>query len=277
MSTYVVGDIQGCFEPFQCLLKKVDFNPDKDRLWSVGDLVNRGPGNIETLRWFYAHRDNVTMVLGNRHFIGHLKRRRSQAQPQVIWKIFLTHPTASCSSSGYTQPLAYCEKGITMVHAGIPPIWTVQDTLDRAWEVENALQGARCEEFLTEMYGNDPFVWDDSLSGMTRLRVITNYLTRMRYCTRKGKLDLISKGPQPIPDAVAGKKVLPWFSHKRRLTKGQTILFGHWASLEGITDDPKTIALDSGCVWGNHLTAYELETRRRITCDCAGITNTAKD
>jgi len=119
------------------------------------------------------------------------------------------------------------------------------------------------------MYGNDPYVWDDSLSGMTRLRVITNYLTRMRYCTRKGKLDLISKGPRPIPDAVAGKKVAPWFSHKRRLTKGQTIIFGHWASLEGMTDDPKVIGLDTGCVWGNALTFYELETGRRVTCECA--------
>jgi bis(5'-nucleosyl)-tetraphosphatase (symmetrical) len=115
------------------------------------------------------------------------------------------------------------------------------------------------------MYGNDPYVWDDSLSGMTRLRVITNYLTRMRYCTRKGKLDLVSKGPQPTPDAMAGKKVAPWFSHKHRLTKGQTIIFGHWASLKGMTDDPNTIGLDTGCVWGNTLTFYELETGRRFT------------
>ena len=277
MSTYVIGDIQGCFEPFQCLLKKVDFNPDKDRLWSVGDLVNRGPGNIETLRWFYAHRDNVTMVLGNHdlHLMAVSCGARKPSRKDNLEDILDAPDREQLIEWLHFQPLAHFEDGITMVHAGIPPIWTVQDTLDRAWEVENALQGARCEEFLTEMYGNDPFVWDDSLSGMTRLRVITNYLTRMRYCTRKGKLDLISKGPKPIPDAVAGKKVLPWFSHKRRLTKGQTILFGHWASLESMTDDPKTIALDSGCVWGNQLTAYELETGRRITCDCAGITNSA--
>ena len=271
MSTYVVGDIQGCFGPFQCLLERVKFNPDKDRLWSVGDLINRGPGNIEVLRWFYAHRDNVTMVLGNHdlHLMAVSCGARKPSRKDNLEDILDAPDREQLIEWLHFQPLAHFEDGVTMVHAGIPPIWTVQDTLDRAWEVENALQGARCEEFLTEMYGNDPHVWEDSLSGMTRLRVITNYLTRMRYCTRKGKLDLISKGPQPIPDAVAGKKVAPWFSHKRRLTKGQTIIFGHWASLEGMTDNHKVIGLDTGCVWGNALTFYELEKGRRVTCECA--------
>ena len=162
------------------------------------------------------------------------------------------------------QPLAHFENGVTMVHAGIPPIWTVQDALERGWEVENALQGTRCKEFLTEMYGNDPYVWDDSLSGMTRLRVITNYLTRMRYCTRKGKLDLLSKGPQPIPDAMAGKKVAPWFSHKRRLTKGQTIIFGHWASLKGMTDDPNNHWPRYGLCLGEHANLLRARNRTAL-------------
>lgn len=277
MSTYVMGDIQGCFTPFQCLLERVKFNPDKDRLWSVGDLVNRGPDNLGVLRWFYEHRDNVTLVLGNHdlHLMAVSAGVRKPSRKDNLDDILDAPDREKLIEWLHYQPLAHFENNVTMVHAGIPPIWTVQDTLDRAWEVENALQGARHREFLRDMYGNDPFVWEDSLSGMTRLRVITNYLTRMRYCTRKGKLDLISKGPVPIPDAVAGKKVAPWFSHKRRLTKGQTILFGHWASLEGVTDSKKTIALDSGCVWGNHLTAYELETGRRIRCDCDGISNSA--
>lgn len=277
MSTYVVGDIQGCFAPFQQLLERVKFNPDKDRLWSVGDLVNRGPDNLGVLRWFYAHRDNVTMVLGNHdlHLMAVSAGARKPSRADNFHDILEASDREPLIEWLHYQPLVHHEKKVTMVHAGIPPIWTVQDALDRAWEVENALQGARCKEFLTQMYGNDPFMWQDSLSGVTRLRVITNYLTRMRYCTRKGKLDLISKGPVPVPDALSGKKVAPWFSHKRRLTKGQTILFGHWASLEGVTDSKKTIALDSGCVWGNHLTAYELETGRRIRCDCDGISNSA--
>lgn len=277
MTTYVVGDIQGCFAPFQNLLQKLKFNTDKDRLWCTGDLINRGPNNIETLRWLYAHRDNVTLVLGNHdlHLLAVSCGVRKPSRKDNLDDILEAPDREQLIEWLHFQPLAFWENGVTMVHAGIPPIWTVQDALDRAGEVENALRGPRCKDFLTEMYGNDPFVWNNSLSGMTRLRMITNYLTRMRYCTRKGKLDLISKGPQPIPNAVAGKKVAPWFSHKRRLTKGQTILFGHWAALDGMTDDPKTIALDSGCVWGNHLTAYELETGRRITCDCAGISNSA--
>ena len=277
MATYVVGDIQGCFEPFQHLLDKVQFNLDQDRLWSVGDLVNRGPDNLKTLRWFYQHRDNVTMVLGNHdlHLLAVSAGARKPSRKDNLDDILDAPDRETLIEWLHFQPLAHHESGVTMVHAGIPPLWSIEDTLQRAWEVETALQGARCAEFLAEMYGNDPYVWDDQLSGLTRLRVITNYLTRMRYCTRKGKLDLISKGPVPIPDAVAGKKVAPWFSHKRRLTKGQTILFGHWASLEGVTDSKKTIALDSGCVWGNHLTAYELETGRRIRCDCDGISNSA--
>lgn len=155
-----------------------------------------------------------------------------------------------------------------MVHAGIPPIWTVEDALGRANEVETMLQSAACDDFFREMYGNEPLVWDDSLSGMTRLRVITNYLTRMRYCTRKGKLDLISKGPQPIPDVLVGTKVAPWFSHPNRLAEGQRVIFGHWASIEGRTDNPNIIALDTGCVWGRAMTLFELETGRRISCEC---------
>ena len=277
MATYVVGDIQGCFGPFQCLLDQVRFNPNTDRLWSVGDLVNRGPDNLKTLRWFYAHRDNVTMVLGNHdlHLLAVSAGARKPSRKDNFDDILDAPDRETLIEWLHFQPLAHHESDVTMVHAGIPPLWSIADTLQRASEVETVLQGARCVEFLTEMYGNEPHVWDDQLSGLTRLRVITNYLTRMRYCTRKGKLDLVSKGPQPIPDALQGKKVAPWFSHKNRLTRGEKILFGHWASLEGFADDRHTIALDTGCVWGRSLTLYHLETGERISCDCLGISNTA--
>ena len=266
MTTYVVGDIQGCFDPFQHLLKKIDFNPDKDRLWSVGDLVNRGPDNLQTLRWFYAHRDNVTMVLGNHelHLMAVSSGARKPSRKDNFHDILDAPDREQLMEWLHFQPLAHHEDGVTMVHAGIPPIWTVQDALDRAWEVENAIQGARCAEFFREMYGNDPIVWDDSLSGMTRLRVITNYLTRMRYCTRKGKLDLISKGPQPIPDGLAGKKVAPWFSHRDRLTRRDTIIFGHWASLQGKSNNKQFISIDGGCVWGGELIAIRIEDCQRF-------------
>lgn len=270
MSTYIVGDIQGCFEPFQHLLEQVKFNPNKDRLWSVGDLINRGPDNLATLRWCFAHRDSVTMVLGNHdlHLMAVSAGARKPSRKDNFHDILEAPDREQLIEWLHFQPLVHHEDGVTLVHAGIPPIWTVEDTLERAREVETMLQSARCDDFFREMYGNEPFVWDNSLTGMTRLRVITNYLTRMRYCTRKGKLDLISKGPQPLPDALAGKKVAPWFSHPNRLTKGQKVVFGHWASLEGMTDDPSIIGLDTGCVWGRAMTLYELETGRRISCDC---------
>ena len=270
MSTYIVGDIQGCFEPFQHLLKQVKFNPDKDRLWSVGDLINRGPDNLATLRWCFAHRDSVTMVLGNHdlHLMAVSAGARKPSRKDNFHDILEAPDREQMIEWLHFQPLVHHEDGVTLVHAGIPPIWTAAESLERAKEVETMLQSARCDDFFREMYGNEPFVWDDSLSGMTRLRVITNYLTRMRYCTRKGKLDLISKGPQPLPDALAGKKVAPWFSHPNRLTKGQKVIFGHWASLEGMTDDPNIIGLDTGCVWGRAMTLYELETGRRLSCNC---------
>ena len=155
MATYAVGDIQGCFEPFLCLLKRLKFNPDKDRLWSVGDLVNRGPQNLEVLRWFYDHRDNVTMVLGNHdlHLLACSVGARKPSRKDNIDDILEAPEREKLIEWLHFQPLAHSENGITMVHAGIPPMWTVQDTLDRAWEVENALQGARCKDFLSEMYG----------------------------------------------------------------------------------------------------------------------------
>ena len=187
MATYVVGDIQGCFEPFQHLLDKVQFNPDKDRLWSVGDLVNRGPDNLKTLRWFYEHRDNVTMVLGNHdlHLLAVSAGARNPSRKDNLDDILEAPDRETLIEWLHFQPLAHHESGVTMVHAGIPPLWSIEETLQRAWEVETALQGARCAEFLAAMYGNDPYVWDDQLSGLTRLRVITNYLTRMRYCTQR--------------------------------------------------------------------------------------------
>jgi bis(5'-nucleosyl)-tetraphosphatase (symmetrical) len=270
MTTYVVGDIQGCFEPFKCLLNQVGFNEDSDTLWAVGDVVNRGPDNLATLRWFYERRDNVVLTLGNHdlHLLAVSAGARRQSKSDNFDDILDAPDRDELIEWLHFRPLVHNEHGVTMVHAGIPPMWTVQNALDRAWEVETILQSARCKEFFTAMYGNEPCIWQDDLSGLTRLRVITNYLTRMRYCTRKGKLDLINKGATPDQDVLIGKKVAPWFSHPERLTKNDTIIFGHWASLEGLTDSEKTIGLDTGCVWGNQLTFYDLDNRRFHACRC---------
>jgi bis(5'-nucleosyl)-tetraphosphatase (symmetrical) len=151
------------------------------------------------------------------------------------------------------------------VHAGIPPQWSVEDALARAWEVEDVLQSPGCLDFFKAMYGNEPAIWSDDLQGMERLRVITNYLTRMRYCTKDGWMDLESKGVSPDPGI---KKVSAWFSHPNRKAKDDKILFGHWASLEGMTDSPNAVGLDTGCVWGGAMSLYCLETQQWERCQC---------
>lgn len=266
MSTYVVGDIQGCLQPLKCLLKKVCFNPDKDMLWSVGDIVNRGPRCLKTLRYLYAMRDNLVLVLGNHdlHLLALAAGVRTASRSDTLDKILKAPDRDTLLTWLVRRPLVHHEHDHTMVHAGIPPQWSVQDALERSREVETVLQSPQCIEFFRQMYGNDPLAWSDELTGMTRLRVITNYLTRMRYCTRDGVLDLDSKGPAPN----TGKKVSAWFSHPERKTANDRILFGHWASIEGQTDTPMAIGLDTGCVWGGSMSLYELETGRRTSCQC---------
>lgn len=270
MTTYVVGDIQGCFEPFQCLLRKVKFNADRDVIWSVGDLINRGPQNLQTLKWFYDRRDNATIVLGNHdlHLMAVSAGARKMSKSDNFDDILDAPERETLIEWLHHQPLIHHQYGVTLVHAGIPPMWTINDAINRASEVEAVLRAPNCIAFFNEMYGNDPIVWSDDLTGMTRLRVITNYLTRMRYCTKKGKLDLISKGSTPTANALAGKKVAPWFSHENRLTKTDRVIFGHWASIDGMTNSVNTIALDTGCVWGNKMTLMELESGVLHRCSC---------
>ena len=270
MTTYVVGDIQGCFDPFQCLLERVNFDPAKDVIWSVGDLINRGPANLETLRWFFAHRDRAVVVLGNHdlHLMAVAAGARKMSKSDNFGDILQAPDRDSLLAWLRQQPLAHHDKGVTLVHAGIPPMWSIKQTLRYAKEVETVLQGPNYKAFFDAMYGNEPVVWSDKLEGMTRLRVITNYLTRMRYCTKKGKLDLINKGPKPKTNALKGKKVAPWFSHEERRAAADTIIFGHWASLEGVTDSPNAIALDTGCVWGNKMTMLDLDSRTLHRCRC---------
>ena len=273
MATYVVGDIQGCLQPLKCLLKRVQFNPDRDVLWSVGDIVNRGPKCLKTLRWFYERRDNIVMVLGNHdlHLLAVAAGARKPARSDTLDKILAAEDRNTLIEWLHHRPLIHQEYGYTMVHAGIPPQWSVEEAAGYAREVEQVLQSPNCVDFLRDMYGNEPAVWSDDLTGTARLRVITNYLTRMRYCTKKGKLDLFSKGPSPDPQALkaAGiNKVSAWFSHQQRKSANDKILFGHWASLQGHTDTPNAIGLDTGCVWGGSLSLYALETGTWTRCRC---------
>jgi bis(5'-nucleosyl)-tetraphosphatase (symmetrical) len=272
MGTYVVGDIQGCLQPLQSLLRAVRFNPDSDVLWSVGDIVNRGPKSLKSLRFLYKMRHSLVVVLGNHdlHLLAVAAGVRKASRSDTFDKILAARDRDELLEWLAQRPLIHHEHGHTLVHAGIPPQWTLQEAMGYAQEVETVLRGPDRAAFLQNMYGNEPAVWSDQLTGMARLRVITNYLTRMRFCTADGTLDLISKGDTPTPGVanLGNQKVSAWFSHAQRKTAADRILFGHWAMLAGLSNNPNAIALDTGCVWNGSLSLYHLESGAWTRCAC---------
>lgn len=268
MSTYVVGDLQGCLDPLLCLLKEVDFNPARDQLWLVGDIINRGPRSLDTLRYVYSMRDRTRIVLGNHdlNLLAVAAGIRREHSSDTLSEI-LRAPDADILLAWLRkQPLLYhCEKfNATMVHAGIAPQWDIPRAAQLAREVEEVLQGPDYRAFLTDMYGNEPARWNDSLTGTTRLRVITNYLTRMRFCHPDGSLDLVSK----TDSSEMGDEYRPWFEHPGKWQNQGTLLFGHWAALDGKCAGENIYALDTGCVWGRKLTAIRLEDKVLFNCQC---------
>ena len=258
MTTYASGDIQGCYHAFQTLLSKIKFNSTTDRLWLVGDLINRGSGSLEVLRWCYAHRGNLKVVLGNHdlHALvvahGFAKAHKNDTLEALLTakdKDILLHWLRH-------QHLIYQEHGYTMVHAGLLPQWTATQAISYGAEVEAALQGKDYLDFLAHMYGNRPNSWDVNLTGMDRLRLITNALTRLRVCNRQGEMEFSFKGK--LNDVPEGW--LPWFEIPDRATQGAQIIFGHWSAI-GLHHQNNVYALDTGCLWGGQLTAMNLENK----------------
>ncbi|WP_223570821.1 symmetrical bis(5'-nucleosyl)-tetraphosphatase [Pseudomonas sp. BF-R-26] len=269
MATYAVGDLQGCLEPLQCLLKQVAFDPARDRLWLVGDLVNRGPQSLETLRFLYSLRESLICVLGNHdlHLLAVGQNIERLKKADTLREILEAPDCGELLEWVRQQKLMHYDeqRDIALVHAGIPPQWSLRKALKCAAEVEDALRDDnRFAPYLDGMYGNEPVKWDNDLKGAARLRVITNYFTRMRFCTSDGKLDL--KGKEGIDTAPPG--YAPWFTHKERKTKGLKIIFGHWAALEGQCNEPGLFALDTGCVWGGAMTLMNVDTGERLQCKC---------
>lgn len=269
MATYAVGDLQGCLQALQCLLKQVSFDPTRDRLWLVGDLVNRGPQSLETLRFLYSIRESLVCVLGNHdlHLLAAGKNIERLKKADTLLEILGAPDCAELLEWLRQQKLMHYDeqRKVALVHAGIPPQWSLRKALKCAAEVETALRDDNLfPAYLDGMYGNDPAKWDSDLKGVTRLRVITNYFTRMRFCTAEGKLDLKSK--EGLDNAPPGYK--PWFQHKERKTKGLKIIFGHWAALEGRCTEPGISALDTGCVWGGALTLMNVDSGERLSCKC---------
>ena len=270
MSTYVVGDIQGCYKPLKKLLRKIKFSVSRDKLWCVGDLVNRGPNSLDTLRFLQDMGDAVELVLGNHdlHFIAINEGCAPARSKDTLGKLLAARDCQQLSDWLRHKPLAHYAsvetnkglKNFLMVHAGIAPEWSLQKTLNLAAEVEYALKDIEYHSFLRHMYGNTPTRWYDKLEGLDRLRVITNYLTRIRFCDDIGDLRLnIKEGLQAAPRGFK-----PWYQYER-ITPGVTILFGHWAALEGQTNRKHVHALDTGYVWGRELTLMRLEDQQRFS------------
>ncbi|OLS64496.1 symmetrical bis(5'-nucleosyl)-tetraphosphatase [Pseudomonas putida] len=269
MATYAVGDLQGCLEPLKCLLERVRFDPAVDRLWLVGDLVNRGPQSLETLRYLYAMRDSLVCVLGNHdlHLLAVWHNIERLKKSDTLREIVEAPDAADLLDWLRRQKLLHFDetRGTVLVHAGIPPQWTLGKALELASEVEDALRDdLRIKQYLDGMYGNDPAKWNKDLTGVPRLRVITNYFTRMRFCTAEGKLDL--KGKEGADTAPPGYK--PWFAHKERRSRHVKIIFGHWAALEGRCNAPGVFALDTGCVWGGAMTLMNVDSGELHRCEC---------
>src|SRR5699024_1249990 len=269
MATYAVGDVQGCLEPLKCLLDRVKFDPSQDKLWLVGDLVNRGPQSLETLRFLYAMRDSVISVLGNHdlHLLAIANHTARLKKKDTLREVLSAPDCADLLFWLRQLPLMHhdAERKISMVHAGIPPQWSIQDALARAEEMHRVLRDDTLYlAYLDGMYGDQPASWSDDLTGIERLRVITYYFTRMRFCTAAGELNQTAEeGVDSAPESFA-----TWLSHPKRLTRNDRILFGHWAALEGHSSTPNAIALDTGCVWGGKMSLYNLDTQHFERCKC---------
>lgn len=269
MSTYAIGDIQGCFDSLLQLLEKIQFDQQKDTLWFAGDLVNRGTQSLETLRFVKSLQDRAITVLGN-HDLTLLAVGNKTIPYNPRHHTFIDILEAPDCHELLTwlqyQPLLHHDAalGFTLVHAGLAPQWDLATAQSLAKEVESVLQGNMAIELFNHMYGNYPDNWDPTLKGWDRLRVIINYFTRLRFCNPEGQLELKTTGNE----SHAPLGFTPWFKIPNRKSQDLNILFGHWAALEGKTEIPTVFPLDTGCIWGNCLTALRLEDRLTISVRC---------
>ena len=258
---YLVGDVQGCWGPLKQLLDDIDWSPSRDRLVLLGDLVNRGPQSLDVLRFASQHEGAVQCVLGNHdlHLLAVSQGVRPLHRNDTLHDVLSDPELPKWVSWIRQQPLALMVEGWLCVHAGVPPPWTVDDTLACADEVSRCLRGADWQHFLHQMYGNEPQRWSPELQGADRLRFITNALTRIRFVdAHSGALELTSKdGAGAAPPGC-----VPWFEAPFRQTEGRPIAFGHWSTL-GLIQRPDLLALDTGCVWGACLSAVGLEEGRQ--------------
>jgi bis(5'-nucleosyl)-tetraphosphatase (symmetrical) len=262
MATYALGDVQGCFDELQALLERLRFGK-KDRLWLVGDLVNRGPKSLEALRFVRNLGPRAITVLGNHdlHLVTQHEGFERPRKDDTLNDVLAAPDRRELVDWLRTRPMMHAAGSYAMVHAGLLPQWTIRRALQLAREVEAALAAPTYREFLANMYGSKPDRWSNALRGWDRLRVIVNAMTRMRFATPDGKMDFRAKGAAPPPGYHA------WFDLRPR--EGTSLICGHWSAL-GLKLGPRLAALDSGCVWGGRLSALRLEDRTLYQVPCRG-------
>lgn len=267
MARIAIGDVQGCLPQLRALLQRADYRRDRDELWFVGDLVNRGPDSLGTLRFVRSLGDGARVVLGNHdlHLLavaygGH----RSLREDDTLDELLAAPDRDVLLEWLLHRPLAVRAGNDLMVHAGVVPQWSADDVMTLAHEVEDALRSQPTRLFAS-MYGNRPDRWSEELVGAERRRFLINVLTRLRYCRADGRIDLKMKGaPGTQEDGWQ-----PWFEVEGRRTTNVRLITGHWSTL-GLLDRPELLTLDTGCVWGGALTAASLDDDRRWTVPCAG-------
>ena len=268
MSIYAIGDVQGCYDELLRLLDTIAFNENTDQLWFAGDLVNRGPKSLETLRFIKSLGRSANTVLGNHDM--HLLA--ASCLPKVADKKSTLSSVLDAPDRDELihwlrhRPLFHYNDDFCLLHAGLPPQWDFKKTQKMALIAEETLKSADYQVFLKQMYGNKPNIWSASLKGVSRLRFIINCFTRMRYCDINGRLDFANSGPlgsQP-------KNLLPWFEVPKRKNADMRVIFGHWSTL-GYYEGSNCYAIDTGCLWGGQLTALKLgEQVQRISINCPG-------
>ncbi len=274
MSIYAIGDVQGCFDDLLRLLDYIAFDEQSDQLWFAGDLVNRGPKSLETLRFVKSLGPSAVTVLGNHdlHLLVASCAPKIANKKDSLLQILEAHDRNELIDWLRFRPLFHYNADFCLIHAGLPPQWDFKKTKKMALLAENALQSSDYQVFLRQLYGDKPNLWSSDLKGIDKLRFIVNCFTRMRYCDANGRLDFENNGPL----GTQSKALSPWFALPKRKSMDMRIIFGHWSSL-GYHEGPNCYAIDTGCLWGGQLTAIKLgDSVERFSVDCVGYKKTGK-
>jgi bis(5'-nucleosyl)-tetraphosphatase (symmetrical) len=257
MARWAIGDVQGCCDELEELLARIRFSSERDRLWLVGDLVNRGPRSLAVLRLVRSLGEAAVCVLGNHdlHLLAVALAGSKLRKHDTLSEVLAAADRDALLEWLLQRPLAHHDPkhGELLLHAGVVPQWTLAQTLLLAGEVQQALR-ANPRALLSCMYGDQPDRWSETLLGLDRLRFTINVLTRLRFCTPEGRVDFKQKGKP----GSAPAPLMPWFLAPRRASRAVSIVFGHWSAL-GLYRDRTLLALDTGCVWGGRLTAVNLD------------------